>query len=225
MVCKGLEPKQGKERGSESMALLLLNLLLSDSKFPTSSCPAGPRKYAVIPYRAREWRTHSQASTLKGHAPKPSSSRVLVTKPLTASGRPANSNVSIASKPSVPGTRGEWALSGPWRFEQALDIEKESIEAVRPASTALSNGWAAFHRPATGNPVLDPDSAPGPSVIPAASIPLPLPGLSTPKTSQSYPLAPGSHARRKTPKDPDRSPGSAMPLHRASNVTSTKVNR
>ncbi|KAK1656851.1 hypothetical protein BDP55DRAFT_56620 [Colletotrichum godetiae] len=74
-------------------------------------------------------------------------------------------------------------------------------------------------------PVLDPDSAPGPSVIPAASIPLPLPGLSTPKTSQSYPLAPGSHVPSKTPKDPDRSPGSAMPLHRASNVTSTILDR
>ncbi|KXH26346.1 hypothetical protein CSIM01_03724 [Colletotrichum simmondsii] len=157
--------------------------------------------------------------------PKPSSSRVLATKPSPASGRPANSNVSIVSEPSVPGTRGKWALSSSCRFGKALVIEKESIETVRPASTALSNGWAAFHRPATGNPVLDPDSAPGPSVIPAASIPLPLPGLSTLKTSQSYPLAPGSHARRKTPKDPDRSPGSAMPLHRASNVTSTILDR
>ncbi|OHF04041.1 hypothetical protein CORC01_00903 [Colletotrichum orchidophilum] len=40
----------------------------------------------------------------------------------------------------------------------------------------------------TESPASNPDSAPGPSAIPAASIPLPLPGLSTPRNTQSYPL-------------------------------------
>ncbi|UQC84238.1 uncharacterized protein CLUP02_09734 [Colletotrichum lupini] len=287
-VARGLEPKQGKERGSESIALLLLNLLLSHSKFPTGSCPActwkdtryvlqhssvsGPpmhlpssNRSSDTPFILSPTNHGLTCSTTISHGPsvldqqqppintrpydlsqpEPVAPDDLRTHPfpfrrpksctfrISADNETMKSHrtsaetivILIASEPSVQGTRGKWALSSPWRFRKALVIEKESIETVRPASAPLLNGWAAFHRPATGNPVLDPDSAPGPSVIPAASIPLPLPGLSTPKTSQSYPLAPGSHARRKTPKDPDRSPGSAMPLHRASNICTPKQSK